>query len=559
MQPTISFSRLAMFHFPFRSHILIIVLFLLGTATSVVDARVCGTQWLRRNPDQFPLPAAKVLAPRQDEGDIEVGSERDFVVGGRSFLERAVCQYVGKHCYVFVESAQWDANGGPVLQVDVDFLCELFDHAVPSDAERGIYELATEAFGEPSDVDGDERIFILVTDLGNTNPDRPDLAGFFDPRVAQHPDPRLRRDTIYLDAATVRLRRSLAGGTLAHEFQHLIHWAHDDDEESWVDEGLSGYAEELAGYPDADPAAVPAFLQDPRVGLTNWQKRAYNYGATYLFMSFMAERYGVESIRALVQEPGNGIAGIDEVLDQIEGEEGFEKAWARWIVGNYAVDDEGYGYAALRGRRVLPVPAPRLPFMEVGGAIDAEWGSIYVLFRHQGSLALQFFGEQTGSFHVWTYAMRGGMGELDAVELDPAGQGETEVVSVDSLVLIVGRSASQGSEFELSAAVIEPSVVAVTEESVPQELRLDPVYPNPFNRRALIPFSLPAAAAMELSLYNCLGQRIRLLRQGLHFPGNYQVLWDGLDEDGRELANGTYVALLRSGSKQVARKISLLQ
>ena len=169
-------------------------------------------------------------------------------------MEPAICRYVGEHCYVFVESVQWDANGGPVLQVDVDFVGELFDYAVPSNARRGIYDLASEAFGEPADVDGDERVFILLVDLGNANPDRPDLAGFFDRRVAEHPDPRLRRDTVYLDAATVRRRRYLAGGTLAHEFQHLIHWAHDQDEEAWVEEGLSGYAEELAGYPDADPA-----------------------------------------------------------------------------------------------------------------------------------------------------------------------------------------------------------------------------------------------------------------------------------------------------------------
>ena len=253
-----------MVHFHLRSRLFAIALFLLGTAAPVVDARVCGTQWLLRHAEQFPLPAAKVLAPRQDEEEIEVGSVREFVVGGRSSLEQAVCQYVGKHCYVFVESAQWDANGGPVLQVDVDFIGELFDHAAPSDAERGVYELAAEAFGAPADVDGDERIFILLVDLGNTNPERPDLAGFFDPRVARHPDPRLRRDILYLDAATVRLRRNLAGGTLAHEFQHLIHWAHDEDEESWVDEGLSGYARNWPAIPTPIRPRCRPFSRIPR-------------------------------------------------------------------------------------------------------------------------------------------------------------------------------------------------------------------------------------------------------------------------------------------------------
>ena len=524
----------------------------------MADARVCGTQWLRRNAERLPLPSAKVVAGWQDEEVIEVGSQRDFLVGGRSSLEPAICRYVGEHCYVFVESVQWDANGGPVLQVDVDFVGELFDYAVPSNARRGIYDLASEAFGEPADVDGDERVFILLVDLGNANPDRPDLAGFFDRRVAEHPDPRLRRDTVYLDAATVRRRRYLAGGTLAHEFQHLIHWAHDQDEEAWVEEGLSGYAEELAGYPDADPAAVPAFLRDPQVSLTNWQNRAENYGATYLFMSFLAEKYGTGSIRALVREPGNGIDGIGAVLDGSEGEEGFTRAWERWIVGNYAGEEMDHGYAALRGRRVMPVLAPGLPIEQIGGAIGGEWGSIYVLFRQRGNLALRFAGEGKGSFHVWTYAMRQGMGDLAAVELDSSGGGAAEVANVDSLVLIVGRGASPGREFELAARV-PTAVVASSDQTLPFEAVLAPVYPNPFNRRVLIPFSLPSAAAVELSLYNRLGQRVCLLRRGLYPPGTHQVAWDGLDDGGGDLASGTYLVLLQSGTRQVVRKISLLR
>ena len=539
----------------FRSRLLAVAFLLLGTAAAAADARVCGTQWLRLNADRLPLPAAKVLAPRQDEGEIEVGSRRDFVVGGRAFLEPAVCQYAGEHCYVFVESAQWDANGGPVLQVDVDFIGELFDRAAPADAERGVYDLASEVFGAPADVDGDQRIFILIVDLGNTNPDRPDLAGFFDRRVARHPDPLLRRDTVYLDAATVRRRRYLAGGTLAHEFQHLIHWAHDEDEEAWVDEGLSGYAEELAGYPDADPAAVPAFLQNPTTGLTNWQSRASDYGATYLFMSLLAESYGPDAVRALVAEPGNGVAGIDAVLRDAEGEGGFEKVWARWIVGNYAAAGP-YGYAALRGRRVLPVPAPRLPIEGIEGAINGEWGGIYVLFRRPGGLALRFTGERGGDFRVWTYAMRSGAGELAALELDAAGEGGTEVAGADSVVLIVGRGASGEGRFELSAEAAT-GVLAAGGESPPPGLGLGAAYPNPFNRRVAIPFSLPAASSLELSLYNSLGQRVRLLRRGWHPAGDHAVAWDGLDEDGGEAAGGTYVVLLRGPSGQVAGKVIL--
>ena len=173
-------------------------------------------------------------------------------------------------------------------------------------------------------------------------------------------------------------------------------------------------------------------------------------------------------------------------------------------------------------------------------------------------MVLRFAGERTGAFHVRTYAMRGGAGELATVELDPDGKGEAEVANVDSLVLIVGRGASEGAEFELSAEV-RTAVVAAAGEGAPQDLRLGAAYPNPFNRRALIPFHLPAAAAVELSLYNSLGQRVRLLRRGWHPPGDHQAAWDGLDQDGGEAASGTYLVLLRGASGQVAGAVTLAQ
>ena len=57
-------------------------------------------------------------------------------------------------------------------------------------------------------------------------------------------------------------------GVLAHEFQHMIHWADDRNEETWVNEGCSELSAYLNGY---DPGGFDgAFLTDPDVQLTTW-------------------------------------------------------------------------------------------------------------------------------------------------------------------------------------------------------------------------------------------------------------------------------------------------
>ena len=54
------------------------------------------------------------------------------------------------------------------------------------------------------------------------------------------------------DLCTSRPARPyLYEGTFAHEYQHLLEYYQDPDEVSWVNEGLSDFAQTLIGYVDA--------------------------------------------------------------------------------------------------------------------------------------------------------------------------------------------------------------------------------------------------------------------------------------------------------------------
>ena len=530
--------------------------FLFLRATLATAEPSCGTRFVERYRQSGQAPAAKALEVLREKGEISLGTQLDFPVFNRFFSMSATCRYIGEHSYIFVEDLQWDTNGGPVVQQDVDMLGELFEHATPADPERGMHDLSVEAFGPAPDVDGDGRIFIVVLDIGDSG-----IVGFFDRFVTVHANPEFRRDMVYLDATALRLRRYLAKGTLAHEFQHLIHWGHDDDEEIWVDEGLAGYAEEIAGFPEADPVVVPAFLGKPDVDMTNWEDAAYNYGSTYLFVSFLAEKYGPEFIRQLVAESRNGIFGIDTALSSSGFEEDFTAVWNQWIVANFAGNDKVYGYAAVQGRRPHTFRAPSLPFEGIKAAVGDQWGAINIIFRLSGSLSVGFLGEESGTYRVWLYALSAGASRLTELELDEGNQGEQVVVDVDSLVVIVGRTSSEGGLFELSAREI---VVPTAVDEVPEFERqsqqvLGAAFPNPFNSYMQIPFELPVATALELSLYNTLGQRLRVLRRGYYQAGHYEVLWDGRDGDGKEVASGTYLVELQSPLGRIVRPMSLLR
>ena len=508
------------------------------------EERICGTRWLEQHRASFPTQlsdstelAAKVVGANQELGPIEVGTQLAFYV--RPVLKLATCRYKGTHCYIFVEESQWDIIAA---QEDVDKLGVLFDAATPADPERGIFEIAVDAFGEPADKDGDPRIFILILDLPSN------LVGYFDSAVYEALLPELRRDTIYLDANKLAFSAYLAHATLAHEFQHLIHWGRDADEEEWIDEGLAGYAEELVGFPEADPSMVPSFLADPSINLTHWVFESASYGKTYLFASFLAERYGPGLIRQIVAEPRNGIWGIDDAFKNQNWVEDYAGAWRLWIAANYAG-----GYEALRGRRAAAVSAPEVPFAELAGEVGNQWGAANVVIRSEGDVVVDFAGADEGDYAVWVYAMRDQRDELIAMELSADNAGQVQVVDADSAAVIVGRTSPMGGDFALAARYFTPTVVAMqAEEQSANDLA--PAYPNPANSAVNLPFRLVREADVELAIYNALGQRMALLVAERLAAGEHLVRWGG-----DRAASGAYWAALKVGGETRTRRLMLVR
>lgn len=512
---------------------------LLLPLAAAAEERICGTRWLEQHRASFPVPAAKAVGASQELGPIEVGTQLAFYAPLEPVLKWATCRYKGTHCYIFVEESQWDIIAA---QPDVDKLGALFDAATPADPERGIFEIAVDAFGEPADKDGDPRIFILILDLpGN-------IVGYFDSKVYEALLPELRRDTVYLDASKLAFSAYLAHATLAHEFQHLIHWGRDSDEEAWIDEGLSGYAEDLVGFPEADPNMVPSFLADPSTNLTHWVFEAASYGKTYLFASFLAERYGAGLIRQIVAEPRNGILGIDDAFKSQNWVEDYAGAWRLWIAANYAG-----GYEALRGRRAAAVAAPDVPFAELTGEVGSQWGAANVVIRSEGDVVVDFTGAAEGDYAAWVYAIRDQRGELIAMELSADKAGQVQVADVDSAAVIVGRVSPTGGDFALAARYFIPTVVAMQiEEGVANDLA--PAYPNPANSAVNLPFRLAKEEDVELAIYNALGQRVALLVTARLAAGTHLARWGG-----ERAASGAYWAVLKVGGETRMRQLMLVR
>ena len=84
-------------------------------------------------------------------------------------------------------------------------------------------------------------------------------------------------------------------------------------------------------------------------------------------------------------------------------------------------------------------------------------------------------------------------------------------------------------------------------------------YPNPFNPVTTITYELSAQATVSLTIYNVRGQKIRDLVRSEQRSGLNNIVWDGRDDQRRDVASGVYFARLQAGATVITRRMLLIR
>lgn len=116
-----------------------------------------------------------------------------------------------------------------------------------------------------------------------------------------------------------------------------------------------------------------------------------------------------------------------------------------------------------------------------------------------------------------------------------------------------GQTAVVEAAFTFSGIVTASSSTPVAA----MRASFDQNHPNPFNPRTTLRFTTPAMGEVELAVYDARGRRIAVLQQGTLPAGHHEVIWDGTDATGAEVASGLYFARMISGDFEQTRKMLL--
>jgi len=90
--------------------------------------------------------------------------------------------------------------------------------------------------------------------------------------------------------------------------------------------------------------------------------------------------------------------------------------------------------------------------------------------------------------------------------------------------------------------------------AIPNEFSLYPVYPNPFNPRATIDFSLQFDGEIHLNVYDINGKIVDELKNANLLAGNHRMVWNA-----SSLPSGLYFIRLQDGVNQEVQKVMLLK
>jgi len=94
---------------------------------------------------------------------------------------------------------------------------------------------------------------------------------------------------------------------------------------------------------------------------------------------------------------------------------------------------------------------------------------------------------------------------------------------------------------------------------VPTVTTLNGNYPNPFNPETVIRFAIAKEDAVKIDIYSVNGQLVKSLINGFYGIGVYNAVWNGRDNNGRQVGSGVYFYRMTTSGYTAVKKMVLLK
>ena len=282
---------------------------------------------------------------------------------------------------VWVGDREWACGARQCInQEQVDEIANRFLRPGPA---NDIYDLVTAIYGAPwgpheypnlIPPSAADTINIVLYDIegdGIPAPGETRVVGYF---LSLHNylktgNPPLSQDSnewlmIVLDSPWLTFRMDQSVSSLAHEFQHMIHFyqkrvLRGATSESWLNEMASEVTEDLlashirvngprgvdydeptAGQPGNRLGRLPVYNLYNDVQVTAWRGTLANYSINYALGAYLARTYGgAELFGRIVQSERSGVDAVEGALRDLGHQVSFPQVLANWAAAGLLSDN----------------------------------------------------------------------------------------------------------------------------------------------------------------------------------------------------------------------------
>ena len=204
------------------------------------------------------------------------------------------------------------------------------------DPSKGAYDIVKTYYGNEPNKDGDGITDFLFANLYSGE------AGYFTSRDQGDGAGSNKRDLLYMDS---RISKAFAKSTLAHEFQHLLHYNYTGKGRKF-NEGMSEVASVITGtgFPGFNPGSYLS-----KVGDTGWafELNGAHYSMGGLFVLYFAEQLGYASLLKFQEIDASDLNAFQRLLNIYNTGKSVKSWFKQWHIANLLNDktiNPLYGY-----------------------------------------------------------------------------------------------------------------------------------------------------------------------------------------------------------------------
>jgi hypothetical protein len=524
----------------------------------------------RNHPDLY----RKMLVDMKNRNTrtLTAGDEYPFLVRNRVTGEydeiSATLVYEGPLAKIFVDNADMTR----IKKTTTDAIGKALETTTVNGSRntgQGIITNDVQVFGEVPPHPDQDGVWFLMTDIKD-GLSGGFVGGFFSPWDQTDQAGSNQLNMLYIDS-----HEGVASGltallsTMAHEFQHLIHYNTNSQSEVFFNEGCSETASILNGYRDR---SNENFLAKTNVPLMRW---SYNdqqgadlladYSRAMTFIYYCTEQFGESFLTKFNGIHTAGMQRIDDALAAMGvGDANWQSVLKGFAVANYV--QKGYGDPHYVYKKPIAATSPKIPtptnsytadYPATGSVSVQPYGTAYVLYSNPGGLKIKFSSELQIGVMAMLYR---GTTVQEVRELQPG----TEYVlgqstGYDKIVFAIINMQPIGQQNAVASVnwTAEKVALGVDDENanVAGALAFTNVMPQPAATVATVGFRSAGTQPTWLELYDQRGDLVSTVIDGVRYDAGEHAVT--INTDG--LATGVYLARLRQGASSAARTIVVMK